>query len=716
MMKVKGIFAVSFIAMMVVGGAYANIASQGYVDQQIGTRQVAGDYATNTALGNVRTTATNAQSAAANAQKTADAKVSTAQGPSAANKAVITNASGNITTGTISSAMITDGTITNADIATSAAIAQSKISGLTTALAGKANTADVPTKTSDLANDSGFITSADLPEEYELKAATASALGGVKSGGDITVATSGAVTVNSATKADSATTAASATKATQDASGNVITSTYAKKTDLNAKQNASTAVEVATAGTAVGDSTHPVYVNASGVATKIDKVAAAAKADTATSATSATNATNATNDADGNDITETYATKTEVGSKLSSISGSTGGTGNVVTSVSASGSTVSATKGITAEETKNKVKSVRAAASATDTAYPSEKAVATALAAKADASALSGYATNTRVDAVEDKAEAAQTAASAAQSTATAAQNAANTKVTTAQGSSAANKAVITNSSGNIITGQIATGMIANDAVTSAKLAAGAVDATALASNAVTSAKIADGTIVNADISASAAIAASKISGLATVAKTGAYGDLSGAPTVHNATLTIQKNGTSAGTFTANASANRTINITVPTKTSELTNDSNYATTAQVNARVATAQGTDNANDVMVVNSSGNVTPALITNANISSSAAIAQSKISGLTTALAGKLSTTGTAAKATADAKGNNIADTYATKAQITALDSTSSGTGAVVTDVSQTDGKVSVTKGNVQIPVGSANATTYATIWVQ
>ena len=82
----------------------------------------------------------------------------------------------------------------------------------------------------------------------------------------------------------------------------------------------------------------------------------------------------------------------------------------------------------------------------------------------------------------------------------------------------------------------------------------------------------------------------------------------------------------------------------------------------------------------------------------------------------MAGKLSTTGTAAKATADANGNNIANTYATKAQLTALDSTSSGSGAVVTSVSQKDGKVSVTKGNVQIPVGSATATTYATIWVQ
>lgn len=41
-------------------------------------------------------------------------------------------------------------------------------------------------------------------------------------------------------------------------------------------------------------------------------------------------------------------------------------------------------------------------------------------------------------------------------------------------------------------------------------------------------------------------------------------------PTVNDATLTIQKNGTSAGTFTANASSNKTINITVPTSASDV--------------------------------------------------------------------------------------------------------------------------------------------------
>ena len=63
---------------------------------------------------------------------------------------------------------------------------------------------------------------------------------------------------------------------------------------------------------------------------------------------------------------------------------------------------------------------------------------------------------------------------------------------------------------------------------------------------------------------------------LSTVATSGNYNDLSNKPTipsVGNGTLTIQKNGTSAGTFTANATTDKTINIIVPTKVSELTDD-----------------------------------------------------------------------------------------------------------------------------------------------
>ena len=373
---------------------------------------------------------------------------------------------------------------------------------------------------------------------------------------------------------------------------------------VDAKQNASTAVKVATAGTVVGDATHPVYVNASGVATRIDKVAAAASADTATSATKATQ------DGNGLNIANTYAKKTELPT-----------VNNATLTIQKNGATVDT---FTANASANKTINI--------------------------------------------------------------------TVPTTTSG--------LTNDSGFIT---------ADDLPDEYQLKA----ATASALGGVKSGgDITVGT--DGAVTVNSATKATQDGNGANIANT--YAKKTELPTVNNATLTIQKNGTNVATFTANSANAATANITVPTKTSELTNDSNYATTAQVNARVATAQGTDNANDVMVVNSSGNVTPALITNANISSSAAIAQSKISGLTDALAGKLSTTGTAAKATADANGNNIANTYATKAQLTALDSTSSGSGAVVTNVSQTDGKVSVTKGNVQIPVGSATATSYATIWVQ
>lgn len=53
-------------------------------------------------------------------------------------------------------------------------------------------------------------------------------------------------------------------------------------------------------------------------------------------------------------------------------------------------------------------------------------------------------------------------------------------------------------------------------------------------------------------------------SSLAPVATSGLYSDLTGAPTiptVYNGTLTIQQNGTTVDTFTANSSADKTVNI-----------------------------------------------------------------------------------------------------------------------------------------------------------
>lgn len=70
---------------------------------------------------------------------------------------------------------------------------------------------------------------------------------------------------------------------------------------------------------------------------------------------------------------------------------------------------------------------------------------------------------------------------------------------------------------------------------------------------------------------------------LADVATSGQYSDLLGLPTiptVNNGILTLQINGVTVETFNANDSNNKTANFNVPTKTSDLTNDSNFVSDA----------------------------------------------------------------------------------------------------------------------------------------
>ena len=61
-------------------------------------------------------------------------------------------------------------------------------------------------------------------------------------------------------------------------------------------------------------------------------------------------------------------------------------------------------------------------------------------------------------------------------------------------------------------------------------------------------------------------------------------------PTVNNGTVTIQKNSTNVGSFTLNQSGNATVNISVPTKVSDLSNDSGFITGITAN-NVTTALG-----------------------------------------------------------------------------------------------------------------------------
>ena len=71
-------------------------------------------------------------------------------------------------------------------------------------------------------------------------------------------------------------------------------------------------------------------------------------------------------------------------------------------------------------------------------------------------------------------------------------------------------------------------------------------------------------------------------------------------PTVNDATLKIQKNGTDVATFTANSTTNTTANIVVPTKTSDLTNDGADNTSTYVEAdELATVATSGSYNDLL---------------------------------------------------------------------------------------------------------------------
>lgn len=86
----------------------------------------------------------------------------------------------------------------------------------------------------------------------------------------------------------------------------------------------------------------------------------------------------------------------------------------------------------------------------------------------------------------------------------------------------------------------------------------------------------------------------------ATVATSGSYNDLTDKPapqTVNDATLTIQRNNTNVGTFTANASSNKTINITVPTTVAELSDASSYVTQNNLTTQLANKQNVLTAGD-----------------------------------------------------------------------------------------------------------------------
>ena len=160
----------------------------------------------------------------------------------------------------------------------------------------------------------------------------------------------------------------------------------------------------------------------------------------------------------------------------------------------------------------------------------------------------------------------------------------------------------------------------------------------------------------------------------ATVATSGSYNDLSNKPTiptVNNATLTIQKNGTNVNTFTANASSNVTANITVPTKTSELTNDSGYTT------------------------NTGTVTSVKVGTTSYDPSSGVVS--LPAYPTSLPASNTTNSYSSTGTVPVSGTAVAAALGT---LDGSVSGSAGSGKTLTAFSQTDGKVSATFGNISI----------------
>lgn len=180
-------------------------------------------------------------------------------------------------------------------------------------------------------------------------------------------------------------------------------------------------------------------------------------------------------------------------------------------------------------------------------------------------------------------------------------------------------------------------------------------------------------------------------------------------PTVNNGTLTIQKNGTTVKTFTANQSSNVTANITVPTKTSDLTNDSGFITSADLPSGGGVTSVVGQTGDVTV----GQIKSAML---SISGGFAIGDGAVSGGGVAIgenASSINGGGIALGKNTDADNGSIAIGY--NAKCFYADSVQIGTGTNYTQDSLQFKDYQLVNANGYVPVArnSIAQTTYSNL---
>ena len=416
-----GIFA-SLLAVVATGAAHAEIASKGYVDDQVDT---------------------------------VEATVATK-----ADKSALDTLSGTVTEHTTQIAG-------KADKATTLAGYGITDGATKTELAGKVNNADITDMQvkANLTTNAEWATEKASDDKYPSNAAVDAAISEATS----KLPTSGTIT---------------------EIQGN-ITKIQGDVAGLKtSKQDADTAVEVGTAGTAVGSTTQPVYVNESGVVTPTNALGSLAWESTVGTA----------------EIENNAVTTAKIGNAQ-----------------------------VTAEKiAAGVIPSVSTQLTTGNTAAAQAGAVANALAGKADSSALANYVTTTTANSTyqtqanlvktEDYDSNPTTASDTQYPSEKAVATAISEISTNVEGLGALAHKDTIDSATLLGAGVVTTDKLAADAVTNAKLAddavqaaniaTGAVGADAIAANAVTTAKIADGTITNADISDTAEIAMAKIAGL----------------------------------------------------------------------------------------------------------------------------------------------------------------------------------------------------------